>query len=173
MRIRNLASVRNWSKPLKTFSIRNSITVGAKKTWLRFFVHWKKTWVQTNGGVGPPTQLCGIICTYHPAAAGSNPKHTFYALFNLYYRNCNEKRMKISKNRPGLAHLKNKWWWVHLRLVQTTYKSTVTRDKNSVLRIIIKFSNYLQSIKLVVGRSRFAACLNELLFRLLGKTLTL
>ena len=26
----------------------------------------------------------GFVCTYHPAAQGSNPKHTIYAFFNLY-----------------------------------------------------------------------------------------
>ena len=27
--------------------------------------------------------LCGFVYTYHPAAAGSNPKHTIYA-FSIY-----------------------------------------------------------------------------------------
>ena len=31
-----------------------------------------------------------------------SPKHTIYAYFNLYW-NCNEKRTKINKKRPGLA----------------------------------------------------------------------
>ena len=26
-----------------------------------------------------PKEAYGIICAYHPAAAGSNPKHTIYA----------------------------------------------------------------------------------------------
>ena len=47
----------------------------------------------------------GFVCAYHPAAPGSNLKHTIYAFFNLYW-NCNEKRTKINKKRPGLAHLK-------------------------------------------------------------------
>ena len=29
--------------------------------------------------------------------------------FNLYYCNCNEKRIKINKKRPGLAHLKKQY----------------------------------------------------------------
>ena len=30
-----------------------------------------------------PTPLIrGILCAYHPAAAGSNPKHTIYAFSN-------------------------------------------------------------------------------------------
>ena len=39
-------------------------------------------------------------CAYHPAAPGSNPNHTIYTFFNLYYWNCNEKRTKINKKRP-------------------------------------------------------------------------
>ena len=31
-----------------------------------------------------PPQLSGFVCAYHPAAVGSNPKHTIYAFFNLY-----------------------------------------------------------------------------------------
>ena len=46
----------------------------------------------------------GFVCVYHPAAPCSNPKHTIYAFFNLYYWNWNEKRTKINKKRPGLAH---------------------------------------------------------------------
>ena len=46
-----------------------------------------------------------VVCDYQYAAMGSNPKHTIYAFFNLYW-NCNEKRMQINKKRPGLAHLK-------------------------------------------------------------------
>ena len=31
---------------------------------------------------GWPPQLRGFVCAYHPAAPGSNPKHTIYAFFN-------------------------------------------------------------------------------------------
>ena len=41
------------------------------------------------------------------ASPGSNPKHTIYAFFNLYNWNCNEKRTKIYKKRPGMAHFLN------------------------------------------------------------------
>ena len=50
-----------------------------------------------------PPWLRGFVCAYHPAAPGLDPKHTIYAFFNLYW-NCNEKRTKINKKRPGLAH---------------------------------------------------------------------
>ena len=30
------------------------------------------------------SKLFGFVCAYHPAARGSNPKHTIYAFFNLY-----------------------------------------------------------------------------------------
>ena len=50
----------------------------------------------------------GFICAYHLAAPGSNPKHTIYTFFNLYYWNCDEKRTKINKKRPGLAHFKKR-----------------------------------------------------------------
>ena len=50
------------------------------------------------------TKLRGFICAYHPAAPGSNPKHTIYAFFNLYYWNCIKKITKVNKKRPGLAH---------------------------------------------------------------------
>ena len=36
-------------------------------------------------------QIHGFIWAYHSVAAGSNPKHTIYAYFNLYYWNCNQK----------------------------------------------------------------------------------
>ena len=51
--------------------------------------------------------LC-FVCAYHSAAPGSNPKHTIYAFFNLYYWNCIEKITKINKKRPGLAHFLKK-----------------------------------------------------------------
>ena len=67
------------------------------------------------------TKLCGFICAYHPAALGSNPKHTIYTFFNLYYWNCDEKRTKINKKRPGLAHFKkedaNDWFLQNVSLV--------------------------------------------------------
>ena len=44
-----------------------------------------------------PPQLRGFVCACHPAATGSNPMHTIYAFFNLYYWSCNEKRMKKQK----------------------------------------------------------------------------
>ena len=44
--------------------------------------------------------LRGFVCASHPAALGSNPKHTSYAFFNLYCT-CMEKRTKINKKRPG------------------------------------------------------------------------
>ena len=31
------------------------------------------------------TKLVAPVCAYHPAAPGSNPKHTIYTFFNLYY----------------------------------------------------------------------------------------
>ena len=64
---------------------------------------------------GWPPQLSGFICAYHPAAPGSNPKHTIYAFFNLY-RNCNEKRTKIKK-RPGLPIFKKRFRYgkLHIR----------------------------------------------------------
>ena len=43
-------------------------------------------------------KMCSMVSSH--AAAGSNPKHTVYAFFNLYYRNCNVKRTKINKKRP-------------------------------------------------------------------------
>ena len=45
-----------------------------------------------------------FVCAYHPAAPGSNPNHTIYAFFNMYYWNCIEKITRINKKRPGLAH---------------------------------------------------------------------
>ena len=50
-----------------------------------------------------------FVCTYHPAALGSNLKHTINAFFNLYL-NCNEKRTKINKKWPGLAHFFKLTW---------------------------------------------------------------
>ena len=49
-------------------------------------------------------QLRGFVCAYHPAASGSNPKHTIYA-FSICIE-VNEKRTKINKKRPGLAYKK-------------------------------------------------------------------
>ena len=57
-----------------------------------------------------PPQLSGFICTFHPAAPGSSPKHTIYA-FSFYivqivyicHSNWNVKRTKSSKKRPGMA----------------------------------------------------------------------
>ena len=52
---------------------------------------------------GRPPLLWGIICTYHPAAVGSNPKHTNYAFSYLHYWNCNEKRAKRNKKDAGIG----------------------------------------------------------------------
>ena len=55
---------------------------------------------------------------------GSNPKHTIYTFFNLFYWNCNEKITKINKKRIGPFFKKNKkilltlllnhiqWFWL-------------------------------------------------------------
>ena len=48
----------------------------------------------------------GHTGVYHHEAAGSGPKHTIYAFFKWYYWNSNEKRTKINKKRPRLAHKK-------------------------------------------------------------------
>ena len=73
---------------------------------------WKeRKWIK-RGRVGPFFKeylfwrlplLLGIICAYHPAAMGSNPKHTIYAFFNWYYWNCNEKRTKIKEKEVGIG----------------------------------------------------------------------
>ena len=52
--------------------------------------------------------LSRFVCTYHPTVQGSIPKYTTYALKYqiLYYIcHCVEKRTKINKKRPGLAHI--------------------------------------------------------------------
>ena len=49
-----------------------------------------------------------LVCAAIAPAPGSNPKHTINAFFNLYYWNCNLKRTKINKKRPGLAHFLKK-----------------------------------------------------------------
>ena len=52
------------------------------------------------------------FCQHLPScAAVLNPKHTIYALLNLYYWNCNKKRTKINKKRPGLDHFLNLYYW--------------------------------------------------------------
>ena len=62
---------------------------------------------QNRSIVGRPTLLCGMVRAYHPVAVDSNPKHTIYAFFNLYYLNCNEKRTKKQKEAGnGLFFLK-------------------------------------------------------------------
>ena len=33
---------------------------------------------------GVPPYLSGFVCAFHPAALGLSPKHTVYALVNLY-----------------------------------------------------------------------------------------
>ena len=55
-----------------------------------------KTWVAA---------IAPWFCLSLPS--GSNPKHTIYTFFNLYW-NCNEKRTKINKKRPGLTHFLKK-----------------------------------------------------------------
>ena len=34
---------------------------------------------------------------------GSNPEHTIYAYFNLYFWNCDEKRTKINEKEAGIG----------------------------------------------------------------------
>ena len=45
--------------------------------------------------LGRPPWLCGLVCAYHPAAPGSNPKHAIYAFFTLYYCNIEIVMRKI------------------------------------------------------------------------------
>ena len=49
------------------------------------------------------------MCAYHPVTLGSNSKHIIYTFWNLYFWNCNKKRKKINKKRPGLAHILKKY----------------------------------------------------------------
>ena len=44
-----------------------------------------KIFTQNNKLMGGGHSSGGIVCIYHPEAAGSNPKDTNYAFFNLYY----------------------------------------------------------------------------------------
>ena len=48
------------------------------------------------------TQLRGFVCAYHPAATGSNPKHTIYTFFNLYC-DCNEKKNENKQKEAGIG----------------------------------------------------------------------
>ena len=60
----------------------------------------KYLWVKCQCGVAA---IAPWFCLRLPSCGpGSNPMHTIYAFFNLYW-NCNEKRTKINKKRPGLA----------------------------------------------------------------------
>ena len=47
--------------------------------------------VQEQSRDGRPLQLRGFVCTYHPAAPGSNPKLTIYDFFNLQHCHWGEK----------------------------------------------------------------------------------
>ena len=56
------------------------------------------------------SRLCGFVRANLPAAPVSNPKHTTYNFFDLYYWNCNcnwywHWTNKITKKRPVLAHI--------------------------------------------------------------------
>ena len=57
-------------------------------------------------------QLSGFVCAYHPAAPGSSPKRTIYALSLSSQVGaipiCLEKRIKINKKMPGLTHFLQK-----------------------------------------------------------------
>ena len=47
--------------------------------------------------------LRGFICAYHPAAPGSNPKHTIYAFFQFVLDMCwegNEHKQKRGRDWP-------------------------------------------------------------------------
>ena len=58
-------------------------------------------WSIKNAAIAPWFCLCLPFC-----GPGLNPTHYIPStlFFNLYYWNCNEKRTKINKKRPGLAH---------------------------------------------------------------------
>ena len=66
--------------------------------------------------------IAPCICLHLPfCGPGSNPKHTIYAFFNLYW-NCNKKRTKINKKRPGLAQ-KERFFHVKEDRTQQTIKT--------------------------------------------------
>ena len=55
---------------------------------------------------GDYQQLRGFVYTYHPAAPGSNPKHTIIAFFMLklkLYCCLDEKRSKIKGKEAGIG----------------------------------------------------------------------
>ena len=60
---------------------------------------WKTSWVTT-------ILLSSVVLS---AAVSSNPKHTIYAFFNLYYWNYNEKRTKIKQKEAGIGPFKKQF----------------------------------------------------------------
>ena len=61
-----------------------------------------------NVSFGVPPKLSGFVCTFHPAAPGSTPKHAINAFsiivkFVLYLSMWCEKRTKINKKEAGFG----------------------------------------------------------------------
>ena len=55
--------------------------------------------------------ISGFVCVFHPVVLGLNPKHSIhtFSIYSLFYYiyHCIEKRTKINKRKPSLAHFKN------------------------------------------------------------------
>ena len=108
--------------------------------------------------------LRGYVCVYHPAAAGSNPKHTIYAFFNLYYWNCIEEIMKINKKRQGLAQIKKQSVWPDLNLLWQLWKFSLMEIALEFWGDLIKCSLSMpESCQLTNGCWNDCFCLNCLL----------
>ena len=63
------------------------------------------TILKSYGGVVAKVEIknqgaAGIAPWFSPC---SNPNHTIYTVFNLYYWDCNEKRTKINKKDAGIG----------------------------------------------------------------------
>ena len=72
-------------------------------------------------------RLCLPSCSH-----GFRSQANRLSFFNLYYWNCNEKRKKINKKRPWMAHfLKNRHLWILFRFSVLSEPSTSTCSQTS------------------------------------------
>ena len=64
----------------------------------KYFIQSCKMYPKLAYSSRVPQQLCGFICAFHPAAPGSNPKHTNYAFINLNW-DMMKRRKQTEKGR--------------------------------------------------------------------------
>ena len=96
-----------------------------------------------------PQKLSGLVCVYHPAAPGSNPKHTILAFF-IYSQNCT-----IALFRP------------YLKKIERSI-TTVCRNK-AIWLVVTSHMTIFNPKECIIQHSKVMLCKNLFMILTLGQ----